>query len=263
VRQAYLNARAIAKAGQEVFNDPIIGELIGKRRPEQIAQALVQTGSPSRVTAVYDLIRLPEYREAIVDPEGLIQSIQNGYLSHLFLEAGGNKFAEPAGKLMLKRMLTSRGTFEAFFPDPVQRQALETAAHALEVTQSRATGRAGAIFFQLKSAGAASDVLASVAYMGFYGIGAEAVGILAFPAVASIPLTSRRVANFMLKRALGAQARRGEVAGPLLGQWMARLIEILRDEGIPFTHIAPDGTQTVFDPKANPAAPSTKPVSKF
>jgi hypothetical protein len=263
VRQAYLEARAIAKMGQEVFNDPVIGELIGKRRPEQIAQALMQTGTPSRVTAVYDLIRKPEYREAIVDPEGLIQSIQNGYLSRLFLEAGGDKFAEPSGKLMLRRMTRSRGTFEAFFPDPVQRKAFETAAHALKVTQSRAAGRAGAVFFQLKSAGAASDVLASVAYMGFYGVGAEAVGILAFPAIASIPLTSQRVTNFMLRRALDAQARKGAVSAPLLGQWMARLIEILRDEGIPFTHIAPDGTQTPFDPKTSPATSSAKPASKF
>lgn len=272
VRSAYLAARATAKAGHEVFNDAILGELIGKARPEQIAQSLYQAGTPSRITSLYNLIRDPKYRTAIGNPEELIQAIQNGWASNAFLRAGGTDFAEPSGKHLLRTLTHSRGTFEATFPDAVERKSIEIGARALELTQSKAGGKAGTVFFQLKQAGAASDVLATIAYMGVRGPGAEALGILAFPAVAAIPLTSRRVVNFMLERALGAEARKGQLQGRLLSQYMARLVDAARQDGIPFSYIAPNGETTRFDPKETPpvqgplaptAAGRFKPVSKI
>jgi len=254
--------------GYDVFNDPIIGNLIGKARPEEIAQSLYQAGSPSRITNVYKILDNPEYRAAIGNPAELKAVIQNGWASNAFLRSTpkGTDFAEPSGKQIMRATTHSRGTFEATFPDKAMQESIKIGARAIEITQSRVGEKAGTIFFQLKQAGAAGQA-ATAAYMGFRGVSPTAIGILAFPTIAAIPLTSRRVVNFMMQRALSKEARRGVLQGRGLGQYMVRLIDAAREDGIPFTYIAPDGQETKHDPKAQGSQirsplSSNKPQSK-
>lgn len=287
VRSAYLTAREMSKLGQQTFNDEVLGELIGKHRPEQIAQSLHQNGVPSRIDAVHDLIfnhpgriqelqrraGLPESAVPVQNPDELWAAIQNNWSSNAFLRAspgGVGGFAEPSGKQILRTATHSRGTFEAIHRSPEQRRNIITAARAMEITQSKAGGaKAGTVFFQLKQAGAAAQ-LGAVAYMGINGDTGTALGILAFPMVAALPITSRRVVNFMMERALAAESRRGELTGRVLTQYLAQLVNAAVQDGLTFSFTDPQGNTTTHDPRANPptqgplapTAAGLKPVSK-
>lgn len=267
VLDAIALARATSKEAHELYDNELIGQLMSKVSPEQMAETLFAADRPSRIRAVWNAIDHPRYREALGrPPEEVKNVIRAKYLETLETKAGASQYATMDGRKLRRAVESGRGTFEALFENPVQRQTLLTAAHALEKSQERVAGRGFQVFVQLTQATAAFQTAQWA--VGFDvgpfvepGAGRTAVNtfILMAPWVATAALLRPRVVDVLVRSAASKERRAGGQAARWLGQFAARLME----EQLPFTILTPEGEQIEM-PAGQAGRPAgLKPVSKL
>lgn len=271
VLTAFRDARAASRESHTILGDKLIGNLIGKVAPEDLARSLFQADSPSRIQALRRIIYEPRYRSAVGDPNQVWAQIQATFLQSLRREAGEGVshtgqaiVGEIDGKALRQALETSGGTFTELFPSLSQRRNLMTAARALELTQGKAgASRSGSILMQMKQATAASKavqtagIAAESGLVGaaYLGVGPAEPGfqwseegvILLSPPVLAYLLTRPRFVSFMLERAKAAPARSGKASGAVLAQLIARV----REEGVPFLYQSNSG-ETIEMPGGSP-----------
>lgn len=284
VRSAYLAARAVTKGRNEPFNDAALGALIEQRRPEQIAQALVKSGTPSTVNALWRVVDSPSYQDAViraVQPYGgtsvqdYKDAVINAYLNEAVLRAGERTSTVPGpggipdqiqqlnGKTLSNFITGSRGQFEAVVQDPTARKNLETFATAVKLSQTRAKGRTMTFLYQILQNAAVygSTRLLTTGFQD--ATGAYSAGFLALPAGIASFTRAGPVVSWMLNRAITAPARSSVLTGRALAQWStkqvadltAQYIDKLRQSGVPFIYTAPNGQTTTFDPRSGVQGP--------
>ena len=260
-------ARSTSRLGKEVFNDEIIGQVMGKMAPEEAARLLFQNASPTRVEKVMQILDNPKFAAAIGNPKQVKGALRGAYLDTLSTRAGQGpmEFGALSGKRLLTALRTSGGTVQALFPSFAEQRALAIAGRALEMTQAKAGGSgAGTIYVGLKQASAMGQAAAApLAFLGFGGKGAlGGAAILGIPALIAEVMSKDSMARLLLDWAEGKSARVGRTSGEMVAQLASRMIS----EGIgPFQvrdeqgqiHEVPAGM------KLNRGSSDLKPRSKF
>ena len=255
VLDALSHARGMARLQAETFNNKLVAGLVQKTSPEQIGRTLMAGNNPTQVKRVREILRDPQYRQAIGNPEEIWNQIRATWMDNLRLKAGQNEYAELSGKA-LGQQLDKSLAFKELFPDIFERNAIRTSARALEMSQAKAgANKSGSVFIQLTQAGALGTAIMGIGPFS-EGIGKEEGAILLGPPALAVLLTRPKFASWLLRRAASREVRTGRGTASAMAQMISRVSA----ENIPFVYRAPDGSETIHQPQPTGGA---KPQSKF
>lgn len=272
-------ARKMRTMQADYFPEKLIGPLLEKAAPEDVATTLLQHGNPSQIESVIRIINEPKYRKAIGgDPKEYVEKLRGTWANSQRNASGEGLYGGLDGARLGQSLDHSNGTWEALYKGSEdQLKTLRTSARALEMIQSRPGGvRSGTVVMQMLQGREVGQTLkgipellavgASGSLMATAGVGAAtapAAGlILAAPWLTAKILASKNFSRWLMKRALSQDTRLGSNMGSIMAQGISAFIE----DKIPFTFLDPTGAVTTFDPQQGTTgkyAPTGKPVSRM
>lgn len=243
VIDAYRVARETSKFGKETFNNKVIASLL-RKDPEDITRALIGANNPTPIANVRKIIYDPSFAAAVGDPDELWKSVQGNYIAQVRSRAGEGTYHLLDGGKLASALDKSGGTFEALFPDPIQRNSVKIAARAIELSQRTAT-TAGwmPIAIQITAGARAAQYFIGAGPKPPSGAEAAFEGMIALGPGAMIRVMSNpRIATLMQNYAASTATRAGIVtatasrASVLAAQrFLGELMTKMRDAGIPFS----------------------------
>ena len=236
---AWRQANQFYKEGIQDYSDEVIIKLLEKD-PELVFKELIKAGDrPTVVKETFDIInrRFNKPGEKAV-AENLKTSLKGEFLRKVINDSTDSvgQYSVLSSK-KINDLIGSGGKFEdtaktLFTGQEYSR--INQLKDALEFAQGRLkqTGSPpGAVFFQLKQAGAAGTILALGGAQAFQGDYGTAAGIVLSPVALGYALSSPKVINYMIK---GAKAKNPTAAGTAFRQTISQLISegtIDRKEG--------------------------------
>jgi hypothetical protein len=270
-------ARSARRTQAEFFNEELIGPLLEKAAPEQVAASFFADNNPTQIRKLYDIVHEPSFRQYLNGtPEEYWQKIQGAAMTMKRIELGEagvtpGRFKELDGKAWGDWMDQSKESFEALYPDKAQRTNVRRSARALEMTQSTAGSRTGTVLAQMvggRTIGGAVSQLGNLVTLGAIGAAkgdlSKSALILMVPHIAAKAWASPHFSNWYMQKALTREFRWSSNAGSVVAQGANALIK----DRIPFWLYDPaTDTLTTHDPDTGttgPYAPTgNKPVSKI
>ncbi len=236
---AWRQANQFYKEGIQDYSDEVIVKLLEKD-PELVFKEIIKAGDrPTVVKETFDIInrRFTTPTEKVV-AENLKTSLKGEFLRKVI-----NDSTDTVGQYTvlsskkINDLIGQGGKFEdtakALFTNQ-EYNRINQLKDALEFAQGRlkqAGTPPGAIFFQLKQAGAAGTILALGGMQAVEGDYGTAAGIVLSPVALGYALSSPKVINYMIK---GAKAKNPTATGTAFRQTISQLVSegtIDRKEG--------------------------------
>ena len=236
---AWKQANAFYKEGIQDYSDEVIIKLLEKD-PELVFKEIIKAGDrPTVVKETFDIInrRFSTPQEKAI-AENLKTSLKGEFLRKVINDSTDSvgQYSVLSSK-KINDLIGQGGKFEDTAKTLFTKQEysrINQLKDALEFAQGRlkqAGTPPGAIFFQLKQAGAAGTILAVGGMQALEGDYATAAGIVLSPVALGYALSSPKVINYMIK---GAKAKNPTIAGTAFRQTISQLISegtIDRKEG--------------------------------
>jgi len=236
---AWRQANQFYKEGIQDYSDEVIIKLLEKD-PELVFKELIKAGDrPTVVKETFDIInrRFNKPGEKAI-AENLKTSLKGEFLRKVINDSTDSvgQYSVLSSK-KINDLIGSGGKFEdtaktLFTGQEYSR--INQLKDALEFAQGRLkqTGSPpGAVFFQLKQAGAAGTILALGGAQAFQGDYGTAAGIVLSPVALGYALSNPKVISYMIK---GAKAKNPTIVGTAFRQTISQLISegtIDRKEG--------------------------------
>ena len=279
IKTAMEAARGARRTQAEFFDEELIGPLLEKAAPEDVAATFFADNNPAQINALRRIVYEQRFRKAIGgDPNEYWSKLQSYWMwSKRRVEGGERPFHELDGEALGKAMDDSLETFEALYPDKKQREYVRRSAHALEMTQQKGGGsRSGTVIAQMgqgRYIGNAVQNLGNVVSIGGAGAAAGAghtgagALLLMAPWVFSKAWASKNFSSWLVARRLARDVRSSSFLGSVVAQGANALVK----DGLPFILYDPaTDSATVHSPQQGTSgttsgqfAPTGKPVSKI
>lgn len=275
IRTAMEAARGARRMQAEFFDEELIGPLLEKAAPEDVAATFFADNNPTQINALRRIVYEQRFRKAIGgDPNEYWNKIQSYWMwSKRKMEGGERHFHELDGEALGQAMDRSQETFEALYPDKKQREYVRRSVHALEMTQQKGGGsRSGTVIAQMgqgRYIGNAVQNLGNVVSLGGGGAAAGAghpgagALLLMAPWVFSKAWASKNFSSWLVARSLAKNVRSSSFLGSVVAQGANALVK----DGLPFILYDPaTDSATVHSPTQGTTgqfAPTGKPVSKI
>lgn len=270
-------ARQARKTQAEFFNEELIGPLLEKAKPEEAAMALFQANNPTQIESFRKIVYEPRFRAAIGgNPDDYWLQIQSSWLTQMRHEAGETSYGSFNAKKAGAAMDHSNGTFEALFPNEMDRKRLRTSVRAMELIQAKPGGtRSGSVLVQMGQARDVGSMIGAGANWVTLGVGGYAARgmrsedfataglVVLAPRLLAKALASPHFSSWLMRRALSQDVRLGSMRTSIMAQAVSALIK----DKIAFSFQDPSGAITTYDPsqglQGQYANPSYKPQSKM